>query len=72
MPDFYRLSQSLRILGAYLDKREMQFRSLRREGGNFFLEFQDRDGKQRIEEHGIGTFEPYFTRVYLRRKNKAS
>lgn len=66
IPDFFRLSQTLRTVGHYLDKRAMPLLSLRRSGGTLYLEFQDR-GNKRVEEHAIGTFENYFLRTYLRR-----
>ena len=66
IPDFFRLSQILRTVGHYLDMRVMPLLSLRRTGETFYLEFQD-SGKKRLEEHGIGSFENYFFRTYLRR-----
>ena len=66
IPDFFRRSQTLRTVGHYLDKRPMPLLSLRRTGETLYLEFQD-NGKKRLEEHGIGSFENYFLRTYLPR-----
>ena len=66
IPDFFRQSQTLRTVGHYLDMRAMPLLSVRRAGGTLYLEFQD-SGNKRVEEHGIGTFENYFLRTYLRR-----
>jgi hypothetical protein len=46
----------------------MPLLSLRRSGGILYLEFQERSGKTRLEEHGMGSFENYFLRTYLRQR----
>jgi len=69
-PDYFRLSQTLRTVGAYVDNMTLKFQGLRRVGGNFILEFEQRDGKKRVEEHGLGSFENYFLHTYLRRRKK--
>jgi hypothetical protein len=68
IPDYFRLSQTLRTVGSYIENRAMPLLSLRRGGGTLFLEFQERSGKSRIEEHGMGSFENYFLRTYLRQR----
>ena len=40
----------------------------RRVGGILYLEFEERSGKRRLEEHGMGSFENYFLRTYLRHR----
>lgn len=70
IPDYFRLSQTLRTVGSYIDKRTMPILSLRRSGGTLYFEFQERSGKKRVEEHAIGSFEHYFLRTYLRRKEQ--
>ena len=69
IPDYFRLSQTLRTVGNYIENRAMPIVSLRRGGGTLYLEFQERSGKKRVEEHGVGSFENYFLRTYLRRRN---
>ncbi|MBM2803028.1 MAG: hypothetical protein HW419_921 [Deltaproteobacteria bacterium] len=69
-PDYFRLSQTLRTVGAYVDNMTLKFLELRRVGGNFVLEFEQRDGKKRIEEHGLGSFANYFLHTYLRGRKK--
>ena len=68
IPDYFCLSQTLRTVGSYIDSRGMAFVSLRRGGGTLFMEFQERSGKKRLEEHGMGSFENYFLRTYLHRR----
>jgi hypothetical protein len=70
IPDYFRLSQTLRTVGSYIDKRAMPILSLRRSGGTLYLELQERSGNTRVEEHAIGSFEHYFLRTYLRRKEQ--
>ena len=68
VPDYFRLSQTLRTVGNYAENRTMPLLSLRRSGGILYLEFQERSGKTRLEEHGMGSFENYFLRTYLRQR----
>jgi len=70
IPDYFHLSQTLRTVGSYIDKRAMPILSLCRSGGTLYFEFQERSGKKRVEEHAIGSFEHYFLRTYLRRKEQ--
>jgi hypothetical protein len=68
IPDYFRLSQTLRTVGSYVGNRAMPLLSLRRSGGMLYLELQERSGKKRVEEHPMGSFENYFLRTYLRRR----
>jgi hypothetical protein len=70
IPDYFRLSQTLRTLGRYVDTRYMPLLSLRLSGGTFYLELQERSGNRRLEEHGLGSFENYFVRTYLHRRKE--
>jgi len=70
VPDYSRLSQTLRTVGGYIESRGMTFLSLRRSGGSLFLEFQERSGNPRVEEHGLGSFEQYFLRTNLRQRKE--
>lgn len=73
IPDYFRLSQTLRTVGSYIDNRGMPILSLRRGGATLYLELQEQSGKKRVEEHAIGSFENYFLRTYLRgRREKPS
>ena len=67
IPDYLRLSQTLRTVGNYVEKRSMPLLSLRLSGGTFYLEFQEHSGNRRVEEHGLGSFANYFLRTCLRR-----
>jgi len=70
IPDYFRPSQTLRTVGAYVDNMTLEFLLLTRSGGNFTLEFQQSDGRTRVEEHGVGSFENYFLHTYLRGRKK--
>ena len=70
-PDYFRLSQTLRTVGAYIDNLTLSFLSLTLSSGTFTLEFQQRDGRKRVEEHGVGSFENYFLHTYLRARKRA-
>ena len=67
IPDYYRLSQTLRTVGRIADHRTMPLLSLQREGGTLYFKFQERTGHVRIEKQDIGSLENYFLRTYLRR-----
>ncbi|HWH76598.1 MAG TPA: hypothetical protein VNT76_04470 [Candidatus Binatus sp.] len=69
-PDYFRLSQTLRTVGAYIDNLTFSFLSLTRTGGTFTLELRERSGGMRIEKHGVGSFENYFLRSFLRRSDR--
>ena len=69
-PDYFRLSQTLRTVGAYIDNLTLSFLSLTLSSGTFTLEFQQRDGRKRVEEHGVGSFENYFLHTYLRGRKR--
>ena len=69
-PDYFRLSQTLRTVGAYIDNLTSSFLSLTLNDGTFTLEFQQRDGRTRVEEHGAGSFENYFLHTYLRGRKR--
>ena len=71
MPDYFRLSQTLRTVGAYVDNMTLKFLVLTRNGGVFTLEFQQSDGHKRVEEHGVGSFETYFLHTYLSGRKKS-
>jgi len=70
-PDYFRLSQTLRTVGAYVDNMTLGFLALTRDGGNFILEFQQKDGHKRVEEHGVDSFETYFLHTYLSGRKKS-
>ena len=69
-PDYFRLSQTLRTVGAYIDNLTLAFLSLTLNSGTFTLEFQQWDGRKRVEQHGVGSFENYFLHTYLRRRRR--
>jgi len=70
--DYFRLSQTLRTVGSYIESRDIPILSLARKGGMLYLELQERSGNKRIEEHAMGSFENYFMRTYLRWHKESS
>jgi len=72
IPDYFRLSQTLRTVGSYIESRDIPILSLARKGGMLYLELQERSGNKRIEEHAMGSFENYFMRTYLRWHKESS
>ena len=70
IPDYYLLSQTLRTVGRVIDKRALRLQSLERKGETVCLEFQERTGQIRVEEHAINSFENYFLHTLLPRVHK--
>jgi len=64
-PDFRRLSQMLRTVGAYVDLRRLQLLELRRRGDQLRMRLRDASGAERVEDHSIMSFAKYFNFLYL-------
>lgn len=69
-PEFIRLSQTLRTVGAYIDNGADRFLSLSRSGPMLTIEFEGALGRKRIEEHAVETFHNYFMQMYMHRKSR--
>lgn len=69
-PDFARLSQRLRTIGAYVDLRNMRLLGVRCRGEQVTLRLEEPDGIERTEEHAIVSFQKYFD--FLRTRSRAS
>ena len=69
-PEFIRLSQTLRTVGAYIDNSAGRFLSLTRSGPMLTVEFEGALGRKRVEEHVVESFHNYFMQMYLHRKTR--
>jgi len=64
-PDFRRLSQTLRTVGAYVDLRGLQLVELRRRGDQVRIRLREASGAERVEDHSVMSFAKYFNFLYL-------
>jgi len=64
-PDYFKLSQILRTVGAYIDHTNFKFRCLRRAGPRLELDFEESEGQTRTEEHLVPSFHNYFLQMYM-------
>jgi hypothetical protein len=69
-PDFYRPSQTLRTIGAYVDHTSLRLSGLSRRGQRLVLRLEEPDGRNRVEEHEVSSFHNYFLQLYLKRKDQ--
>lgn len=69
-PDFARLSQRLRTIGAYIDLRRMRLLGIRCRGEQITLRLEEQDGTERTEEHAMVSFQNYFE--FLSTKGRAN
>ena len=70
MPDFYRPSQVLRALGAYLDIGGLQLLQLSKHGPGITLEAQTATGGKQTEERSIAAVYDMSVRMYLKRSSR--
>ncbi len=70
MPDFYRPSQVLRALGAYLDIGGLQLLQLSKHGPGITLEAQTASGGRQTEERSIAAVYDMSVRMYLKRSSR--
>lgn len=69
MPDFYRLSQILRTVGAYVDEKGGDLLGVSRSGSRLTIEYKMRKGQLTIETQEVTSLHKYFTEMYLERKS---
>jgi hypothetical protein len=67
IPDFRRLSNILRTIGAYLDSKEAKLIELKVRPFSITLSYQDTDGQQQIEDRTIRSFHGLFLELYGKR-----
>ena len=66
-PDFRRLSNILRTVGAYLESEEAKFVELKVRPFSISLSYKAADGEQQIEERTIRSFYNVFLELYGKR-----
>ena len=69
-PDFYRVSQTLRTVGAYVDHTSFRLVGLSRRGARLMLRLEASDGRGRTEEHLVSSFHNYFLQLYIKRRKR--
>jgi hypothetical protein len=67
MPDFRRLSNTLRTIGAYLESKQATFIELKVRPLTVTLSYKDNDGQQQMEDRTIGSFYRLSLDLYERR-----
>jgi hypothetical protein len=67
MPEFRRLSNTLRTVGAYLDSKRAKFIELKVRPLTLTLSYQDNDGQQQIEDRTIRSFYKLSVELYEKR-----
>jgi hypothetical protein len=75
MPDFRRLSNTLRTIGAYLESKRAKLIELKVRPLSISLSYKDTDGRQQIEDRSIRSFYNLFLELYGKRdeaKNEAT
>jgi hypothetical protein len=70
MPDFRRLSNTLRTIGAYLESKRAKLIELKVRPFSVTLSYQDTDGQQQTEDRTVRSFYSLFLELYGKR-NKA-
>jgi len=72
MPEFSRLSNTLRIVGAYLQTKETQLVELKVRPFSISLFYRDTDGQLQTEERTIRSFYSLFLELYGKRHEAPS
>ncbi|MET0500229.1 MAG: hypothetical protein ABW172_01760 [Candidatus Binatia bacterium] len=72
MPEFSRLSNTLRIVGAYLQAKEAQLVELKVRPFSINLSYRDTDGQLHAEDRTIHSFHSLFLELYGKRHEAQS
>jgi hypothetical protein len=72
MPEFRRLSNLLRVVGAYLQTKRAQLVELKVRPFSISLCYRDADGELQTEERTIRSFYSLFLELYGRRHESQS
>jgi hypothetical protein len=68
LTDLSSVSNSLRIIGAYLDAREVELLELKKGGVSVTLRYRDKGGHDRHEERNISSFSQLCVKICERRR----
>lgn len=72
LPDFHRLANTLRTVGAYLESRNADLIELRMKQLGLTLLLRNRAGYPELEERTLVSFYPLFIQLHGRRSGRAS
>jgi hypothetical protein len=69
-PDFYVLSQTLRTVGGFVDRRRFRLLELSRRGSKLTLRLEQPEGSSLVETHTIAAFHNIFVGMFFDRQKK--
>jgi hypothetical protein len=71
-PVFYRLSQTLRTVGSFIDRRRLRLLKLSCRGSKLTLRFEQGEGRSFVEKHTISSLHSLFIGMFFDRQKKNS
>ena len=69
-PDFYLLSQTLRTVGGFIDRRGVRLLELNRRGSRLTLRLEQPEGRSLVETHTIASLHNIFVGMFFDRQKK--
>ena len=69
-PDFYFLSQTLRTVGGFVDRRGFRLLELSRRGSKLTLRLEQPEGSSLVETHTIAALHNIFVGMFFNRQKK--
>jgi hypothetical protein len=69
-PDFYLLSQTLRTVGGFIDRRGVRLLELNRRGSRLTLRLEQPEGHSLVEEHSVASLHSIFVGMFFDRQKK--
>lgn len=69
-PDFYVLSQTLRTVGGFVDRRGFRLLDLSRRSSKLILRLEQSEGRRLIETHTIASLHNIFVAMFFDRQKK--
>ena len=69
-PDFYVLSQTLRTVGGFVDRRGFRLLELSRRGSKLTLRLEQPEGRSLVETHTIASLHNIFVGMFFDRQKK--
>ena len=69
-PDFYALSQTLRTVGGFVDRRGLRLLELSRRGSKLTLRLEQPEGRSLVETHTVASLHNIFVGMFFDRQKK--
>ena len=69
-PDFYVLSQTLRTVGGFVDRKGLRLLELSRRGSKLTLRLEQPEGRSLVETHTIASLHNIFVGMFFDRQKK--